>query len=137
MTFRQFQGLAISAFVLYSAWFFLPILGWTTTPESHDALKFFGAGGLPFTQHPLAFITMFVVRLVATLGLCLFFTWGRSLFALWLGSGIIFSAVAGVLVSPPIDAALGYLSAMVDAVLLVLSYNSAAARFFRVDGSSV
>ena len=88
-------------------------------------------------QHPLTFITIFVVRLVATLGLCLFFTWGRSLFALWLGSGIILGTMSGILVSPPIDAVLGYLSAMVDAVLLVLSYNSAAARFFRVDGASV
>lgn len=136
MTVRRFQALAVAAFVLYSAWFFLPVLGWTITPESHEALKYFGAGGLPFTQHPFPSIALFAVRLVATLGLCLFFTWGRSLFAVWLGGGVIYGAMAGVLVSPPIDAAIGHLSSMVDVALLVLAYTSSAARFFSIEGAA-
>ncbi|HEX4871380.1 MAG TPA: hypothetical protein VFV27_03620, partial [Nevskiaceae bacterium] len=82
-----------------------------------------------------SFVAMFVARFIATLGLCLFFTWGRSLFAAWLAAGVVYSALAGVLVSPPLDAALGYASALVDAALLVLAYVSPVTRLFRVDGA--
>lgn len=135
MTRRQFQFLALATFALYLVWFFLPVLGWTVTEESYAASRFYGAGAMPFTQHPFAQVAWVVSRAVVTIGLYCFFTWGRTLFGVWLAAGVVYSFFAGVLVSPPIDVGLGYASSLLDSALLVFAYSSGVAPLFRVDGT--
>jgi hypothetical protein len=114
--------LAIVGLLLYSGYLLLAFVEWTVGPEAHAALAWSYAGAPAFVYHPTVFGAFFGVRLVATVGLLLRADWGRQLFAVWLAAAIAHTAISGVMVSPALDAALAYLSSVVDGAILALAY---------------
>ncbi len=134
MTLRIYQMLVIGSLLLYGIWRLLPYTGWTITEEAFAALQYAGAGAWSFTWHPLFSITEFAIRAAATLGMFLLLTWGRSLFVVWLAAGVVIGPVSGVIVVPAVDNAVGYLSTLIDGVLVVLSFSQPIGRLYRIDG---
>lgn len=135
MTIGIFRVLVLIALGLYLACVALPFTGWTVDLTAKMALAWYGAGASAGVLHPFVFVVLVAVRLAATIGLLLLFTWSRRLYAAWLLAGAVHAAFAGVNVAPAIDSAVGYVSLLLDGALLALAYSPPLAPAFRVDGA--
>ncbi|WP_348675926.1 hypothetical protein [uncultured Abyssibacter sp.] len=133
MNLRTFQATVAAGFIACLVWWLLPYVGWTVNPLTAEALQFAGAGAIDGALHPAWFIAFLIARIIATIGMLLFFKWGRLLFAVWLLAGFPLGLVSGVYVSPAIDSTIGYLTSLLDGVVLALAYFSPVSVLFRSD----
>ena len=77
---RTFQILVIAATVCYAIWFFLPYWSIYLTETEQRMTEVSGYGALLPVQHPIYYITWFVLWVVAAAGLIFIQNWARHLY---------------------------------------------------------
>ncbi|MEW6415171.1 MAG: hypothetical protein AB1482_07940 [Pseudomonadota bacterium] len=130
---RIFQFLVIISAVFYLAWYLLPYMQRNFPPHIQDLLDWGGYGSIAFTQHPLFYLSIGAAKLVSTLGLFLFLSWGRWLLLAVVAISIAMVPFSGMAVAPPLDSFVGSLVALTDGAILGLAFFSPIAESMRKD----
>jgi hypothetical protein len=130
---RTFQFLVAVSALLYIFWMLLPHVPRTFSPEVQQVLSNGGYGGQPWVTDSRFYISLGVTKLLASLGLVLFFSWGRWLFAAVAAIGLACVPFSGLSVGAPLDNLVGYLASLIDGAILALSFSSPFSEAMRRD----
>lgn len=130
---RIFQFLVIISGVLYIAWYLLPYTQKNFPPNIQDLLDWGGYGSIALTQHPLFYFSMGTAKLISTLGLFLFLSWGRWLLLAVVTISIALVPFSGMAVASPLDSFVGSLAALTDGAILALAFFSPISESMRKD----
>lgn len=117
-----FRYIVIGSLILYVIWFAMPY-SWIYFYEGEELnlLAWANYGAKFDVEGPIPYIVLLAYTVVS-IGLVLLKKWARTAFlALTVGS-VVLSGIWGFLVSPPVDAALGYIVAMSDGSILTIAY---------------
>lgn len=137
MTIRRFQVLVALSLVFYLLLIAGPYLNWPqATADEYSVLQYDYYGAPSFTYHPLVFVASVAMKAMASIGLILFFTWGRRLFALWLGATLVHTSISGLYVVTAVEAALGYGAALLDGFILAFAYSTRFQALWRIDSEA-
>jgi len=130
---RTFQFLVVISAVFYLAWFLLPYTHRNFPPHIQDLLDWGGYGSIAFTQHPLFYFSIGAAKLISTLGLFLFLSWGRWLLLAAVAISVAMVPFSGMAVAPPLDSFWGSLAGLTDGAILALAFFSPIAESMRKD----
>jgi len=128
---RIFQLIVLGSLTLQVLWFVLPYT-WTYfyTGEELDLLSWAGLGASFDINGPIPYAFLFAYG-IASIGLISLKKWARLLFLFLTIGTVISSPVWGFIVSPPIDASIGYLLALADGSILTIAYLSVLGSEFK------
>lgn len=124
---RIFQTLVLFSVVLHFSWLLLPSGDWHVSPETHEALRWSGHGGVQLLQHPAFYIVAAAAKLVASIGLVLFKAWGRWLLVLLVAVSLAQLPFNGIAVALPHETSIGALAGLVDGAVLALAFSLGSA----------
>ena len=130
---RTFQLLVAASVLLYVYWLVLPHVARTLSPEVQQILSYEGFGGQPWAADPGFYLSLGVAKILASLALVLFLSWGRWLFVALTAIGLAFVPFSGLSVGAPLDNLVGYLAALVDGAILALAFSSPFSEAMRRD----
>lgn len=130
---RTFQLLVAASVLLYVYWVLLPHMARTFPPEVQQIISFGGYGGQPWVVDPRFYLSLGVAKLLASLGLVLFLSWGRWLFVAVSAIGLACVPFSGLSVGVPLDNLVGYLAALIDGAVLAISFSSPFSEAMRRD----
>lgn len=128
---RMFRGLVLLGFASYLLWFFMPWIHVPQSTELQTILGLDGTGAVASLHHPSIFITFFVARAVAAIGLFFLLSWGRWLLLAYLACGMLFILFRGIVVETSVDVFFGTLSAIFEGVTLGRAFSFPMASYFR------
>ena len=117
-----FRYIVIGSLILYLIWFAMPYL-WIYFYEGEELnLLSWASYGAKFDiEGPIQYIIV-LAYVVVSIGLVQLKKWARTAFLALTVVSIVLSGVWGFLVSPPIDAAIGYIVSMSDGAILTMAY---------------
>lgn len=130
---RAFQTLVVISALLYIAWMVLPHLSRSFSPEIQKVLASGGYGGASWVTDPRFFLSVGVGKLLSSLGLFLFLSWGRWLLLAVVAVSLASVPFAGVSIGVPLDNIVGYLLSLTDGAILALAFFSPLAEAMRKD----
>jgi hypothetical protein len=130
---RVFQTLVVVSALLYVAWMVLPHLSRTFSPEVQSALAWSGYGGASWVSDPRFFLSIGIGKLLSSLGLFLFLSWGRWLLLAVVAISLASVPFAGVSAGIPLDNIIGYFLSLTDGAILALAFFSPLAEAMRKD----
>lgn len=130
---RAFQLLVAISALLYIAWLLLPYAPRTFSREVETILSWGGYGGAPWVNDPRFYLSLGVSKLIASLGLILFLSWGRWLFLVVVAIGLASAPFAGVSAAVPLDNIVGYLLTLTEGAILALAFSSPISEAMRKD----
>ncbi len=130
---RIFQLLVLASLASYLLWFLLPYSPRAFPKEVSDLLAWGGYGSHSWAQHPLFYLSIGLGKVVSSIGLLLFLSWGR-----WLLLAIVVVSVAsvpfsGMAISVPLDTVVGSLTGLTDGAILALAFFSPLSEAMRKD----
>lgn len=130
---RIFQLLVLASLVSYLLWFFLPYSPRAFPKEVSNLLAWGGYGSHSWTQHPFFYLSIGLGKVVSSIGLLLFLSWGR-----WLLLAIVVVSVAsvpfsGMAITVPLDNLVGSLTGLTDGAILALAFFSPISEAMRKD----
>ena len=111
----------------------LPYLprGFSTDVQALLALG--GYGAAPWVTEPVFYLSIGAGKLIASLGLILFLSWGRWLFLAIVVTSLASVPFAGIAIAPPLDSVVGYFTVLTDGAILALAFSSPIAERWRKD----
>lgn len=117
-----FRVLVVTSVLLYLTWVTLPLLIGVSSLEMEAILSWNGYGASSWIESPWFYLSTGVSKIVASIGLFFFLSWGRWLFLMV--HVIVFASIpfSGVSVVPPIDNIVGFLLTLSDGAILALSF---------------
>jgi hypothetical protein len=121
---RVFQTLVVISALLYIAWIGLPHLSRTFSPDVQKVLALGGYGGASWVTDPRFFLSVGIGKLLSSLGLFLFLSWGRWLLLAVVAVSLASAPFAGVSTGVPLDNIVGYLLCLTDGAILALAFFS-------------
>ena len=130
---RAFQTLVITSALLYLAWMLLPYAPRTFPHEVQDILAWSGYGGEPWVKDPRFYLAIGAGKLIASLGLVLFLSWGRWLLLAVVAISLASVPFAGVVIGVPLDNLVGYFLSLTDGAILALAFSSPIAEAMHKD----
>ena len=130
---RTFQALVIVSAIFYLAWFSLPYVPMGYAPKIQTLLSYNSYGASSFVQSPLFYLAIGIGKLVATLGLLLFLSWGRWLLVAVVTTSVASVPFSGITISAPLDTFIGSLTVFTDGAIIALSFSSPIAERWRKD----
>ena len=130
---RTFQLLVVASVLAYGLWMALPQIPRALSPEVQQMLSTSGYGGQAWVMDPRYYFSVALAKVLASVGLVLFLSWGR-----WLFLGVAAVAIAsvpfsGVSVGAPMDNAVGYVATLLDGAILALAFSSPLSEAMRRD----
>ena len=130
---RVFQTLVVVSALLYIAWMVLPHLSRTFSPEVQELLAWGGYGGASWVIDPRFFLSIGIGKILSSLGLFLFLSWGRWLLLAVVTVSLVSVPFAGVSTGVPLDNIVGCLLSLTDGAILALAFFSPLAEAMRKD----
>ena len=130
---KVFRLLIITSVISYVIWFFLPYLPIEHSRETLNLLAASGYGAASITQHPFVYISIVVAKLMASLGLFLFLSWGRWLFVGVVTISVVLVPFSGVVITAPLDGLFGAFAGLIDGAIIALSFSFPIAQYWRKD----
>lgn len=117
-----FRYIVIGSLILYLIWFAMPY-SWIYfyKGEELNLLSWANYGAKFDTDGPMPFIIL-LAYIIVSIGLVLLKKWARTAFLSLTVVSVVLSGIWGFLVSPPVDAALGYIVSMSDGAILTIAY---------------
>lgn len=131
---RAFQILVSVSVLLYLTWMALPHLPRAHSVEVQNILDWGSYGAEPWVLDPRFYLAIGVSKLMASLGLVLFLSWGRWLYLAVVVIGLTSVPFAGVSIGAPLDNLVGWLATLIDGSILTLAFASPIAEATRKDG---
>ncbi len=130
---RTFQILVITSALLYVAWLLLPHAPRAFAPEVQSILAWGGYGGAPWVNDPRFYLSIGAGKLIASVGLLLFLSWGRWLLLAVVAISLGSVPFAGVSTGAPLDNLVGYFLSLTDGAILALAFSSPISEAMRKD----
>lgn len=121
---RTFQSLVVVSVLLYGVWMALPHIPRTLSPEVQQMLSTSGYGGQTWVMDPRYYFSVGLAKVLASVGLLLFLSWGRWLFVAVAAIALASVPFSGVSVGAPLDNAVGYVATLLDGAILALAFSS-------------
>lgn len=119
---RIFQSIVVASLLLHVIWFFMPYAWiYIYKGDEADLLSWANYGALVDVNGSIPYLILFAY-LIASVGLVLLKKWARTVFLALTISSVALSLVLGFIVSPPLDAAIGYIVALADGSILTIAY---------------
>lgn len=130
---RLFQSLVVASLLAYGAFFLLPLAPVNHSSDVQALLEYAGYGGAISPSHPLIFIPIALLKIVASIGLILFLAWGRWLLLAHIAISLALIPFIGMAIYTPMDSMIGFISAMLDGALLMLCFTPPYCNYLRRD----
>lgn len=127
---RTFQALIIASAALYLGYFFLPYMPVQRSFEMAMVLEMNGHGGNPLVLHPAIYMSFLAAKIISTVGLLLFLTWGRWVLVASVALGMTLIPFGGAAALPPLDNLLNGLIYLSEGVLIGIAFSSPLSECF-------
>jgi hypothetical protein len=130
---RAFQILVVASALLYLAWMLLPHSPQAYSHDVQQILAWSSYGSAQWYTDPRFYISIGVGKIVSSIGLFLFLSWGRWLLLAVVVISMAAVPFAGVSVSMPFDSIIGGFLSLSDGAILALAFFSPLAEAMRRD----